>query len=57
MAFFLKANDTYVLDNGKLGGPGENPLPYDSLTYTLPPVDQWPPNDDWDLHCGNPGTI
>lgn len=37
------------------GGPGENPMIFESLAATVPASDLWPPspNDCWG-HCGNP---
>ena len=37
------------------GGPGENPMVFDSLAVTVPAADLWPPapNDCWG-HCANP---
>ena len=35
------------------GGPGENPMSYESLAKTLDESKIWPPNDHWDYHCGN----
>jgi len=34
------------------GGPGENPLSYDSLSITIPSDKMWPINNFWDYHCG-----
>eukprot|EP01102_Stenamoeba_stenopodia_P021025 TRINITY_DN8370_c0_g1_i1.p1 TRINITY_DN8370_c0_g1~~TRINITY_DN8370_c0_g1_i1.p1 ORF type:complete len:621 (-),score=123.06 TRINITY_DN8370_c0_g1_i1:112-1974(-) len=35
------------------GGPGENPLTYESFLNTVPSSDLWPINELWDYHCGN----
>ena len=37
------------------GGPGENPMTFESLTVTVPAADLWPPapDDCWG-HCANP---
>lgn len=39
------------------GGPGENPLTYESLLRTIPASEMWPINSFWDAHCGNPAGL
>lgn len=39
------------------GGPGENPLSYDSLVRTVKSSSVWPIDDEWNLHCGNPSGV
>ena len=39
------------------GGPGENPLTFDSFNATVPPQDDWPIDSVWDYHCGNPNGL
>ena len=35
------------------GGPGSNPMVYESLQKTIPHSELWPINFYWDYHCGN----
>lgn len=35
------------------GGPGENPMTVESLAKTIDEEKLWPPNSDWDYHCGH----
>ena len=35
------------------GGPGSNPLSFESLSHTIPESSLWPINDEWNWHCGN----
>ena len=50
-------NDTSLLGGayGFLteGGPGENPMTYESFARTVPQDKLWPVNPEWDFHCGN----
>ena len=39
------------------GGPGENPMSFDSFNATVPPQDDWPIDSVWDYHCGNPNGV
>ena len=36
------------------GGPGEAPMPLESVIRTLPDSELWPINSYWDYHCANP---
>eukprot|EP01084_Bolivina_argentea_P153029 266837_1 len=35
------------------GGPGANPMSYESITATIPSSELWPINSYWNWHCGN----
>eukprot|EP01119_Soliformovum_irregulare_P013748 TRINITY_DN3693_c0_g1_i1.p1 TRINITY_DN3693_c0_g1~~TRINITY_DN3693_c0_g1_i1.p1 ORF type:complete len:870 (+),score=213.72 TRINITY_DN3693_c0_g1_i1:64-2673(+) len=53
--YWLQDNDTYGGAYGFLteGGPGENPMTFESMKRTVPQGKLWPINDEWNYHCGN----
>ena len=32
-------------------------MTYESFSWTVPSDEQWPINDYWDWHCGNPQGV
>eukprot|EP01114_Cavostelium_apophysatum_P018472 TRINITY_DN5716_c0_g1_i1.p1 TRINITY_DN5716_c0_g1~~TRINITY_DN5716_c0_g1_i1.p1 ORF type:complete len:872 (-),score=202.83 TRINITY_DN5716_c0_g1_i1:1-2616(-) len=56
--YWLEDNGTYGLGGAygffTEGGPGENPLTYESLVRTLDEEYLWPINEQWNYHCANP---